>query len=399
MRRLASVLGMPQHRFASIHVVGTNGKSSVAEMAAALLEAHGVSAGAYLSPHVRRWSERVRMRGAESDPATYAAAVERAAEGAAVVDRTLDAGDALTQFEVSTAAAFLALAAARVEVGVIEAGLGGRLDATNVIPSRVTALTSLSLEHTELLGDTEETIAAEKLDVLRRHSTLVLGAVSPQVEAVAERVARERSATLVRADEDEAEPALLRARGPYQRRNFAVARAAAAALLGRLDPDAERAVAKSIELPGRLEVLEGKPPLILDAAHNPGGARALAEALPAVSAGRPVFACLAILEGKDAEGIVAELAPSVAGAVCTEVPPRRLIGVGRPGARSIPANRLAAICAAAGFDLAEAVADPGDATDRTGELARERDGVALVTGTHYLLGYAWTGRHAPSSWR
>ena len=189
--------GMPQHRFASIHVVGTNGKSSVAEITAALLEAHGTSAGAYVSPHDERWRERVRIRGAEIEPAAFAAAVERVAQAVETVERTLDEGESVTQFEADTAAAFVALAAAGVEVGVIEAGLGGRLDATNVLPSRVTALTSVGLEHTEYLGETELEIAAEKLAVLRDHTTLVLGPVSREVEELARRTAAAHSARLV----------------------------------------------------------------------------------------------------------------------------------------------------------------------------------------------------------
>src|SRR3954466_8153474 len=153
---------MPQHRFASVHVVGTNGKSSVTEMIAALLEAHGRTTGAYVSPHTERWSERVRVGGAEIEPDEFGAAVERVAQSVEVVNRSLEEGESVTQFEAATAAALVALAAARVECGIIEAGLGGRLDATNVLPSRVTALTSIGLEHTEWLGETEEEIAAEK---------------------------------------------------------------------------------------------------------------------------------------------------------------------------------------------------------------------------------------------
>ena len=115
IRRLTSALGVPQHRFASVHVVGTNGKSSVTQMTAALLDAHGVSAGAYLSPHVRRWSERIRIRGAEIGNDDLAAAIERTAQSAEAVNRALDEGDAVTQFEAVTAAAFMALAASGVE--------------------------------------------------------------------------------------------------------------------------------------------------------------------------------------------------------------------------------------------------------------------------------------------
>ena len=235
IRRLVSLLGMPQHRFASTHVVGSNGKSSVTEMTTALLEAHGKRAGAYLSPHAERWSERIMIGGAEIEGDAFATAVERVAEAVAVVDRALEEGDAVTQFEAATAAAFVALASARVEVGVIEAGLGGRLDATNVIPSRVTALTSIGLEHTQWLGDTELEIAAEKLAVLRDHTTLVIGPLSPDVERIARRTAAERHARLVsvRGLSPQVE---LATPAPYLRRNVAVALASTEAIVGSLDP-------------------------------------------------------------------------------------------------------------------------------------------------------------------
>jgi dihydrofolate synthase/folylpolyglutamate synthase len=390
IRRLVSILGMPQHRFASIHVVGTNGKSSVAETIAALLEAHGMRAGAYLSPHVDRWSERVRVGGTEIPPEDFAAAVERTAQAVEVVDRTLDEDESVTQFEAVTAAAFLALAAAGVEFGVIEAGLGGRLDATNVLPSRVTALTSVGLEHTEWLGDTEEEIAGEKLAVLRDHSVLVLGRVGDGVRALARRTAAERSARLV--DVGDLDPELrLAVPGAYPRRNFAVARAAAEALLGSLDPRRVRGVAEGLELPGRMQVLDGDPRVVLDAAHNPEGARALAEALREVVGEAPVIACLALLADKDAAGVIEALAPTLALAVCAELPPRRLARAGRPGARSLSAHRLAEVAGAAELP-AEAIMDPAQAVRQAVAAARERDGVTLVTGSHYLLGYAASAR-------
>jgi dihydrofolate synthase / folylpolyglutamate synthase len=391
IRRLTSVLGMPQHRFASIHVVGTNGKSSVAAMTAALLDAHGARAGAYLSPHTERWSERVTVAGVELGPAEFAASIERVAESVATVDRTLDEGDRVTQFEAATAAAFVALARAGVKFGVVEAGLGGRLDATNVLPSKVTVLTSVGLEHTEWLGETEEEIAAEKLAVLRDHSTLVIGRLSPAVEALAERTAAERGARLVHAAEPDPAPPLA-VPGPYPRRNFAVALAAAEAVLGQLDPARAREVAARLELPGRMQVLAGDPPLILDAAHNPDGARALAEALPDAAGERPVIACMAALADKDAAGIIEALAPRLSAIVCTEVPPERLAGAGRPGAASHPAEALAGLARAAGLDEVEAVGEPGAAARRALDLAAARNGVALAAGSHYLLPYAAAAR-------
>ena len=382
MHRLNELLGMPQHRFASIHVVGTNGKSSVARMTAALLDAHGVAAGAMVSPHLERWSQRILIRGAEIGSDEFAAAVGRAAEAAEVVGRSL--GEEVTQFEVATAAGFLALAAARVGVGVIEAGLGGRLDATNTIPSRVTVLTSVGLDHTEWLGDTEEEIAAEKLAVLRDHTTLVLGRVSGPVRELAERTAAERGSEFLLAPEDPGEGIELRARGRFQRRNLALAAAAAEAFLGPLDPELVAAVAAGVTVPGRLELIADEPPTYLDAAHNVDAAAALAEALPEVAGPGPVTACLAMLSDKDAAGAVAALAPVLESVVCTEIPAETLHSQGRPGASTRPADDLARICRDHGLD-AEAEPRLGEALARSRELAAAAGGTLLVTGSHYLL--------------
>jgi dihydrofolate synthase / folylpolyglutamate synthase len=385
MRKLTTALGLPQHRFASIHVVGTNGKSSVTRMTAALLEAHGLKAGACVSPHSERWSERTLIGSEEVGEEAWARAVEQVARAAEGVDRTLEEGDAVTQFEAATAASFLALAAARAEVAVFEAGLGGRLDATNTIPSKVTVLTSIGLDHTEWLGETEVEIAAEKLAVLRDQTTLVLGGVSPEVEALAEATARERGARLVRAPADLGPEVRLRAPGEFQRRNFALACAAAEAFLGYLDRDLAIRVAAEVTVPGRLELIAEHPSTYLDAAHNPAGAAALAESLPAVGGEGPVIACLAILADKDARAMVAALAPALQRVICTELPAAALEGHGRPGARSRPAAELAAICAEAGLP---AEAEPGfeSALLRARALAAEQPGAAvLVAGSHYAI--------------
>ncbi|HEY3434621.1 MAG TPA: cyanophycin synthetase [Solirubrobacterales bacterium] len=388
MRRLTTALGLPQHRFASIHVVGTNGKSSVTRMTAALLEAHGLRVGACVSPHVDRWSQRTLVQGEEIDAEAWEQAVAQVASAAEGVHRSLEEGDAVSQFEAATAASFVALARARVEVAVVEAGLGGRLDATNTIPSRVTVLTSIGLDHTEWLGETEVEIAAEKLAVLRDQTTLVLGEVSPAVAELAERTAQERGARLVRAPADPGPGVRLRAPGEFQRRNFAIARAAAEAFLGRLDPEAVERVAEAVTVPGRLELIAEHPPTYLDAAHNPAGAAALARSLPALAAGRRVVACLAVLADKDAGEMVAALAPILDQVVCTELPAVALEGHGRPGARSRPAAELAAICARADVP---AEVEPGfeTALRRGCELAAgEPEGLLLIAGSHYAIGPA-----------
>jgi dihydrofolate synthase/folylpolyglutamate synthase len=385
MYKLTTALGLPQHRFGSIHVVGTNGKSSVTRMTAALLEAHGVVSGACLSPHTERWSQRTLIGGREIDADAWANAVQAVAKAAEGVNRTLEQGETVTQFEAATAATFVALASARVKAAAIEAGLGGRLDATNTIPSRVTVLTSIGLDHTEWLGETELEIAAEKLAVLRDQTTLVLGRVSPEVAALAERVAAERGATLVRAAEDPGAELRLLAAGSFQRRNFALAIAAAEAFLGPLDPPRIAAAAASVSVPGRLERIAEQPPTYLDAAHNPDGVAALAEALPGVVGGRRVVACLAILADKDAATMVTALAPVLERAVCTELPAAALEGHGRPGARSHPAAELLAACQAAGL-AAEAEPDFGAALRRGAQLAAEPpEGALLVAGSHYAI--------------
>jgi dihydrofolate synthase / folylpolyglutamate synthase len=391
MRALSTLLGHPQHRFASVHVVGTNGKSSVTRMIAALLEAHGVSTGACVSPHAVRWSERVLVHGEEIGAAEFAAAVKRAAQAAETVNGGLEEGEAVTQFELATAASFVALAAARVEAAVIETGLGGRLDATNTIPSKVTVLTSIGLDHTQWLGDSEEEIAAEKLAVLRDHSTLVSGRVSPAVRALAEQAARERGAELIVAPEDPGAEVRLRAPGAFQRRNFALACAAAEVFLGELDREQVAVVAAGLVIPGRLEELAGDPPVLLDAAHNPDGAKALAEALPEIAGDRPVIAVLAILADKDARTMIEALSPALTRALCSQLPIPAADGpkTGRIGPfsahrRGFSADELVRVCSDAGLTT-EAEPSFEAAIARGRELALEAGGMLLVTGSHYAL--------------
>jgi dihydrofolate synthase/folylpolyglutamate synthase len=387
---LLAELGDPQHEFESVHVVGTNGKSSVSVMCAALVEASGRTTGCYLSPHSERWSQRIRVRGREIHEATFAAAAERVEAAIPAAERTFPEGERITQFEAATAVAFVALADAGVEVGVIEAGLGGRLDATNVLHSRATVLTSIGLDHTAWLGETELEIAGEKLAVLRDDSTLVLGDVSRPVAELARRTAAERRCRVIEPAEP---PEEVRLEAPFLRRNLGVALAAAEVVAGPLQHAALDVALGSLELAGRFQVIPGDPPLVLDAAHNLDGARALAEALAERLEGQPIVACMAILADKDAAGIIGALAPALAAAVCTEIPEARLAGSGRPGTSAVPAAELVRFCEAASVP-ATAHADPSGAVALAGAMARERGGVALIAGSHYLLGYASERRKA-----
>src|SRR5580700_9167830 len=190
MRRMMTALGSPQQSFDAIHVVGTNGKSSTTRMIAAILERHGLATGAYLSPHLVSYTERVQVHERDLAAEEFAASVARAWKAAEQVNRTLGEDDHVTQFELLTAAALWELSRRDVDVAVVEAGLGGRYDATSVIDARVTALTNVGLEHTRWLGPTISDIAEEKLAVVAPDSTLVIGSdLAEPALAVAERVA------------------------------------------------------------------------------------------------------------------------------------------------------------------------------------------------------------------
>jgi dihydrofolate synthase / folylpolyglutamate synthase len=374
MRRLMTALGHPERQFASIHVVGTNGKSSTTRMIAAILSHHGLRTGIYVSPHLVSFWERIRVDDADLEPADFAAAVARAARAAELVDRSLDGDDRVTQFEALTAAAYSELARQEVEVAVIEAGLGGRYDATSVIPSQVQVLTSVGLEHTRWLGPTITDIAREKLAVVQEGGTLVLGAgLDADAVAVAEALARERGARIVRAGVDPGVP--VGAPGTFQRRNFALARAAAQAYLGALDPDAVAAAAAEVRVPGRLQSIGEAPLTLLDGAHNPEAMSALTESLPEIVSGHDrLVAVVSILDDKDAAGMLAALLPACDAIVLTS----------SQNPRSLPPPTLQSLARQLGGPPAVVVRDPRAALVRARELAGP-GGVVLATGSLYLV--------------
>ena len=374
MRLLTGILGEPQRALRAIHVVGTNGKTSTTLFAAAILQAHGHVAGAYISPHVHGFRERVQVAGAPLGDDVLAAAVARVERAAAEVDAVAD--EPLTQFEVLTAAAFVALQAAGAEVAAIEAGLGGRYDATNVLAAPVVALTNVGVDHVEQLGGTREAIAAEKLAVLAPGADLVAGSVDAEIEPVIRHLAGHAgSIRMLRPgiDVDDAPP--LVARGRYQRENLALALAACERLLGAaFDRPRAIAAAARVLVPGRLQAIATDPLVLVDGAHNPHGARALAAELgDAVGDLRPLVGVIAILADKDVDGVLEALAPQLQAAVATQ----------SASPRALPAADLAARLAARGVP-AEVVTPPSAALAR----ARERAGPAgavLVSGSLSLL--------------
>jgi dihydrofolate synthase/folylpolyglutamate synthase len=394
MHKLMTVLGMPQRRFASIHVVGTNGKSSTARFLAAILERHGLGTGSYTSPHLGSFKERIEVGERSVGDADFAAAVARSAHAAELVNRTVADDDQVTQFEALTAAAYHELARRGVGVAVIEAGLGGRYDATNVIPSKVQVLTNVGLEHTRWLGPTVTDIAEEKLAVVRDHATLVVGDLDPEALAVAQKTAAKEHAKLVQAggkatfdpisvhkspNPPEPTPSpspAARNLAPFQRRNFALAAAAAEAFLERpLDAGALQSAAAETRIPGRLEVVAADPLTIHDGAHNPAGAAALAEALPdLVGQRRPRVCVVSVLDDKDAAEILRALLPSFDAAVFTRC----------ANPRALSPATLESLAAQVGGPPAETVPDPRAAVERARALATP-DGAVVATGSIYLI--------------
>jgi dihydrofolate synthase/folylpolyglutamate synthase len=390
MRRLMGELDRPHERFASVHVVGTNGKSSTTRMIAAIIERHGVRTGSYTSPHLISFTERIQIGERDLAGERFGPAVERVAGAAAVVDAaTGEDGDPVTQFEALTAAAYAELAAAGVDVAVIEAGLGARYDATSVITPKVAVLTNIGLEHTAWLGETIAEIAAEKLAVVPVGGVLVLGAgLHPDALAVARAVAAERGARIVDAPVILDAEIHLRARGRYQRRNFALATAAAEAYLERpLDAEAVGRAAAELVVAGRFEVSGeaghnggSAPPgggvTLLDGAHNPAGIDALVESLPEFLAGRRLCAVVSVLDDKDSRSMLAALVPLCSAVICTTA----------SNPRAVPAEDLAVVArresAGAGVEV-EVEPDPARAV-ALGRI-REPDGVVLVTGSIYLI--------------
>ena len=333
MHALLRELGDPQDAYPAVHVVGTNGKSTTARTIEALLAAEGLSIGTYLSPHVSGWAERIRVAGEDAD---FEAAVVRVRPAAEKLGAT--------QFEVLTAAALAEFARASVDVAVVEAGLGGRLDATNVLRTRVVVLTNVGLDHTDVLGATREEIAAEKLAVVQPGCTVVLG--EPEWEGLA-RANGAASVTVV------------------SRSNVALAVAAAEAFLGR---PVDASAARDVELPGRLELRGSEPFELWDGAHNPNGIGFLLPRLP----DRRFVVVASMLADKDVESMLAALA--AVGDV--------LVATTSTNPRALPAEELAA--RATRFERVEVVPEPTAAVEHARELAGP-DGAVLVTGSLYLL--------------
>jgi dihydrofolate synthase/folylpolyglutamate synthase len=373
MERALDALGHPERRYAVLHVGGTNGKGSTCAMAAAALSEAGHAVGLYTSPHLVRFNERIAVRGAPIDDAALGRAVAEIREACPWHDGGGE--DRLTYFEFATLAGLVHFARARVDVAVVEVGLGGRFDATNAIRPRVTAIARINLDHTQLLGDTVEQIAFEKAGIFKAGVPAVVHAHQPPgaLETLRAEAGR-RGAPFVLAEPDWGGPVALR--GPHQRGNAALAAAALRALGREGVAIGEDHVARGIATarwPGRLEEVGG---VLLDGAHNPDGAAALAAALPVLHPGRPVELVFGVLSDKDHAGMLRALAPAV----------RRLHLVAPATPRARSAATLLGVTRTLGV---EADVHPALADAIACARAAARDGALVcVAGSLYLVGEA-----------
>ncbi len=374
MERALQALGHPERGYDVLHVGGTNGKGSTCAMAAAALSHAGLKVGLYSSPHLVRFNERIQVDGREIADAALAAAIDEIRRACPWHEAGTES-DRLTYFEVATLAGFLHFAREGVRAAVVEVGLGGRFDATNAIVSRVAAVARIGLDHTQLLGDTVEQIAFEKAGIFKAGVPAVAHAHQPAgaLETLRAEALR-RGAPFVVAAADWPGPIALA--GPHQRGNAAFAAAALRQLARTGVPVEEEAIARGIATarwPGRLEEVSG---VLLDGAHNPDGAAALAAALRALHPGRPVELVFGVLSDKDHAGMLAALAPAV----------RRIHVVAPATPRARPAAEVRALAASLGID-AEVHASLGEAL-ASAQLAAHDGALVCVAGSLYLVGEA-----------
>lgn len=372
MERALEALGHPERAYPILQVGGTNGKGSTCAMAAEALRAAGHRVGLYTSPHLVRFNERIQVDGRAIDDAALAArvdAIRRACPWHAA------GPERLTYFEFATLAGLLHLAEERVTAAVVEVGLGGRFDATTAATPAVTAVARIGLDHTQLLGDTVEQVALEKAGIFKAGVPAVVHAGQPPgaLEVLRSEAARRGAPLEVAPAGWDGEIGLP---GPHQRGNAGLAAAALRALRAAGVPVDEAAIRRGIATarwPGRLEEVAG---VLLDGAHNPQGAAALAAALEALHPGRPVELVLGVLADKDHAGMLAALAPAV----------RRFHLVAPVSARARPAADLLARALALGAD-AHAHAGLAEAVSCARAAAGEQ-GVVCVAGSLYLVGEA-----------
>jgi dihydrofolate synthase/folylpolyglutamate synthase len=413
---LLDLLGSPQRAYPSIHVTGTNGKTTTTRMIDALLRSFGVRTGRYTSPHLQSVVERIALDGQPVTAERFAAAYDDIEPYLELVDGRH--ADRMTFFEVLTGMAFATFADAPVDAAVVEVGLGGRWDATNVVQAPVAVVTPIGLDHVGILGDTVAAIAAEKAGIVHSGAVLVTAAQPEAAAAVLAARAAEVGARPVRAGADfgvrersvavggqvltiaglagDYPEVFLPLYGEHQAGNAATALAAVEAFFGvadggpaagrgPLDVDSVRAAFAGVTSPGRLEIVRRSPTILLDGAHNPAGAAALAAALEEAFGFDRLVAVVAVLDDKDAVGLLQELEPVVSGVVVTTNSSPRALPVDALAAMAVEVFGDARVEVAARLD--DAIDTAVAAAESTGALG---GGGVLVTGSIVTVGEART---------
>lgn len=403
IEQLLDLLGSPQRAYPSIHITGTNGKTSTARMIDSLLRAFGLHTGRYTSPHLETVRERISLDGEPVSEDRFVATYREVAPLAELVDQR--SSEPLTYFDMTTALAFAAFADAPVDVAVVEVGLGGAEDATNVLGAGVCVITPVGLDHTEWLGDTVQDIALAKAGIIHKGATVVSAAQEEEAaRPILERCA-EVGATIAREGSEFGvlrravavggqvltlqglggvyEEMFLPLHGAHQAQNAAVALAAVEAFLGagvnrQLDVEAVRDGFATVTSPGRLERVRTAPTILLDGAHNPHGMAATVTALQEEFAFSRLVAVVAVLADKDATGVLELLEPVVDTLVVTR----------NTSPRAMPVGDLAALAGEVfGEERVEVAAEMPDAIEAAVALAEievegELSGVGvLVTGS------------------
>jgi dihydrofolate synthase / folylpolyglutamate synthase len=412
IRALCDLLGDPQHGYAVVHLTGTNGKTSTSRMIDALLTGSGLRTGRYTSPHLQLMTERITLDGEPLTPQQFVAAYRDVEPYVDVVDRS--APHPMSFFEVLTGMAYAAFADAPVDAAVVEVGMGGAWDATNVADGQVAVVTPVAVDHAAYLGDDPVGIAQEKSGIIKAGAMAVLARQPDEVTEVLQRRAAEVGATVALEGTDfglgdrvpgvggqvlalrglarEYDDIFLPLHGAHQAHNAACAVAAAEAFLGgnELDPEAVREALAAVTSPGRLEVARRSPTIVLDSAHNPHGAEATAQALQEAFSFSPLVGVVGVMGDKDVEGLLAAFEPVLAEIVCSQ----------NSSPRALPAPELGDVAEGIfGADRVHVAARLDDAIDVAAGLAEGGggglgeslgSGGVLVTGSVVTVGEART---------
>ena len=404
------LLGDPQRSYPSIHLTGTNGKTSTARMIETLIGAMGLRVGRFTSPHLESMTERISLDGEPLTEEGFVAAFNDVAPYTHLVDADHD--HPLSFFETVVAMAYAAFADAPVDAAVVEVGMGGTWDATNVIDAGVAVLTPIAVDHAKYLGDSPALIAQEKVGIIKPGATVISAVQPEEVSPIVLERCTEVGATLAREGLEfgvtsrvpavggqmiglqglrgSYEEVFLPLYGAHQAQNAALALAAVEAFVGgddALDEDVVKEAFASVTSPGRLEIIRRSPTILLDAAHNPHGAAATVAALEDSFTFSPLIGVVAVMADKDYEGVLSELEPAMAHIVCTQ----------NSTTRSMPASELAEVARGIfGQDRVSEVPSLADALDVAAGLAEQGgdsgeaigSGGVLVTGSVVTVGEA-----------